>query len=179
MFGMFFVGVLYCQHVLGYSAMAIGLAFLPVTVVMGGLSLRYTETLIGRFGARPLVITGFVLVIAGLGWFARVPSDGSYLVDVLPAMVLLGVGGGLAFPALAALAMSSATPDDAGLASGVFSTTAEVGSALGLAVLATLAAGGYRAPFVVAALMVAAALAVTVGVLRPAPAADSRELVNA
>jgi EmrB/QacA subfamily drug resistance transporter len=179
MFGMFFVGVLYCQHVLGYSAMAIGLAFLPVTVVMGGLSLRYTETLIGRFGARPLVITGFMLVIAGLGWFARVPSDGSYLVDVLPAMVLLGVGGGLAFPALAALAMSSATPDDAGLASGVFSTTAEVGSALGLAVLATLAAGGYRAPFVVAALMVAAALAVTVGVLRPAPAADSRELVNA
>ncbi|MFF5288446.1 MFS transporter [Paractinoplanes globisporus] len=160
MFGMFFVGVLYCQHVLGYDAMQIGLAFLPVTVVMGGLSLRYTEKLIGRFGARRLVLTGLGLVVVGLVYFARVPSDGSYLIDVLPSMVLLGVGGGLAFPSLAALAMSSATPEDAGLASGVFSTTAEVGSALGLAVLASLTAGGFRLPFLVAAVLVAAGLAV-------------------
>jgi EmrB/QacA subfamily drug resistance transporter len=178
MFGMFFVGVLYCQHVLGYDAMQIGLAFLPVTVVMGGLSLRYTERLIGRFGPRKLVLTGLGLVVAGLAYFARVPSDGSYLVDVLPAMLVLGVGAGLAFPALAALAMSSATPDDAGLASGVFSTTAEVGSALGLAVLATLSAGGYRLPFIAAAVLVAAGLAVLVK--RPAAlVADEKVLVSA
>ncbi|WP_433381782.1 MFS transporter [Actinoplanes sp. CA-142083] len=177
MFGMFFVGVLYCQHVLGYDAMAIGFAFLPVTVVMGGLSLRYTDKLIVRFGARKLVLTGLALVVVGLLYFARVPADGSYVMDVLPSMLLLGIGGGLAFPSLAALAMSSATPDDAGLASGVFSTTAEVGSALGLAVLATLTSGGYRLPFVVAAVMVAAGLAVF---LRPARTRSeaARELVT-
>jgi MFS family permease len=157
--------------------MAIGLAFLPVTVVMGGLSLRYTDKLIARFGARRLVLTGLGLVVVGLLYFARVPADGSYVRDVLPSMLLLGVGGGLAFPSLAALAMSSATPEDAGLASGVFSTTAEVGSALGLAVLATLSSGGYRLPFSVAAVMVAAGLAVF---LRPAraPEPSARELVT-
>jgi hypothetical protein len=161
MFGMFFVGVLYCQHVLGYGAMRIGLAFLPVTVVMGGLSLRYTEKLIGRYGARRLVITGLALVAAGLAYFARVPADGSYLTDVLPSMLLLGFGGGLAFPSLAALAMSDAKPEDAGLASGVFSTTAQVGSALGLAVLATLSATSFRTSFVAATVMVLVGLAVT------------------
>src|SRR5689334_23127161 len=130
MFGMFFVGVLYCQHVLGYDALRIGLAFLPVTVVMGGLSLRWSDRLIGRFGARTTVVAGLALVASGLVVFARVPAQGHYLIDVLPSMVLLGVGAGMAFPALAALAMADATPDDAGLASGVFNTTAEVGSAL-------------------------------------------------
>ena len=184
MFGMFFVGVLYLQHVLGYDALRIGLAFLPVTVVMGGLSLRYSERLISRFGARAVVIAGLVLVAGGLALFARVPVHGHYLLDVLPSMVLLGVGAGMAFPALAALAMADATPDDAGLASGVFNTTAEVGSALGLAVLATLSAnryaglrqggvpdllaqtGGYRLALVTAALLAAAALVVTITVIR-------------
>jgi EmrB/QacA subfamily drug resistance transporter len=186
MFGMFFVGVLYLQHVLGYNALRIGLAFLPVTVVMGGLSLRWSERLITRFGARQVVITGLVLIASGLALIARVPVQGHYLVDVLPSMVLLGIGGGMAFPALAALAMADATPEDAGLASGVFNTTAEVGSALGLAVLATLSAGryldlrgsgvsdvvaqtgGYRLAFLVASALVVAALAVTVTVIRNA-----------
>jgi fucose permease len=185
MFGMFFVGVLYVQHVLGYDAMQIGLAFLPVTVVMGGLSLHWSARLITRFGARRLVITGFALVAAGLALFARVPVDGRYLTDVLPSMMLIGTGAGLAFPALAALAMSGATTDDAGLASGVFNTTAQVGSALGLAVLAMLSAGryadlraagvadllaqtgGYRLAFVTATMLVVAALAVTVKFVRP------------
>jgi EmrB/QacA subfamily drug resistance transporter len=184
MFGMFFVGVLYVQHVLGYDALRIGLAFLPVTVVMGGLSLRYSERLITRFGARATVIGGLVLVASGLALFARVPLHGHYLIDVLPSMVLLGVGGGMAFPALAAVAMAETTPDDAGLASGVFNTTAQVGSALGLAVLATLSAsryrtlrlggvsdvvaqtGGYRLAFLVAAALVVAALAVTFSVIK-------------
>jgi EmrB/QacA subfamily drug resistance transporter len=186
MFGMFFVGVLYLQHVLGYGALGIGLAFLPVTVVMGGLSLRYSSRLIGRYGARAMVISGLGLVACGLALFARVPVEGHYLVDVLPSTVLLGVGAGLAFPALAALGMADATPADAGLASGVFNTTAEAGSALGLAVLATLSAGrsaalrrdgmpellaqtgGYRVAFLVAALLVAAALLVIVVVVRSA-----------
>ncbi|HEY0002285.1 MAG TPA: DHA2 family efflux MFS transporter permease subunit, partial [Actinoplanes sp.] len=141
MFGMFFVGVLYTQHVLGYDALGIGLAFLPLTVVMGGLSLRWTDRLTTRFGARPVVITGLALIAAGLALFARVPVAGAYPLDLLPTMLLIGCGAGLAFPALAALAMADATADDAGLASGVFNTTAEVGSALGLAVLATLSAG--------------------------------------
>jgi EmrB/QacA subfamily drug resistance transporter len=184
MFGMFFVGVLYVQHVLGYDAMRIGLAFLPVTVVMGGLSLRYSERLITRFGPRTVVIAGLILVSAGLALIARVPVDGRYLTDVLPSMILLGVGAGMAFPALAAIAMSGSTPEDAGLASGVFNTTAQVGSALGLAVLATLSAtrylslrgsgvsdvvaqtGGYRLAFLVASGLVLAALAVTVLVIR-------------
>jgi EmrB/QacA subfamily drug resistance transporter len=186
MFGMFFVGVLYTQHVLGYDALAIGLAFLPVTVVMGGLSLRYSGRLIGRFGARSAVLAGLSLIAAGLALFARVPVHGHYLTDVLPPMLLLGVGAGVAFPALAALAMAEASPEDAGLASGVFNTTAQVGSALGLAVLATLSAGrslalredgvadlvaqtgGYRLALLVAVGLVVAALAVTATVVRPA-----------
>jgi EmrB/QacA subfamily drug resistance transporter len=187
MFGMFFVGVLYLQHVLGYDALTIGLAFLPVTVVMGGLSLRYSGRLIERFGARATVLAGLGLVAAGLAWFARVPVHGDYLTTALPSMLLLGVGGGAAFPALAALAMAEATPDDAGLASGVCNTSAQVGSALGLAVLATLSAGryttlrgngvpdllaqtgGYRLAFLVASALVLAAMVVTVTVVRPAP----------
>jgi EmrB/QacA subfamily drug resistance transporter len=186
MFGMFFVGVLYLQHVLGYDALTIGLAFLPVTVVMGGLSLRYSGRLIGRFGARTVVLAGLTPIAVGLAMFARVPVHGHYLVDVLPSMVLLGVGAGVAFPALAALAMAEAKPDDAGLASGVFNTTAQVGSALGLAVLATLSAGryltlrqdgvsdvvaqtgGYRLALLVASALVLAALTVTITVIRPA-----------
>jgi EmrB/QacA subfamily drug resistance transporter len=200
MFGMFFVGVLYVQHVLGYDALRIGLAFLPVTVMMGGLSLRYSERLISRFGARTVVVAGLVLVAAGLALFARVPVHGQYVTDVLPSMVLLGVGAGMAFPALAALAMREATPDDAGLASGVFNTTAQVGSALGLAVLATLASaryltlrhggvpdvialtGGYRLAFLVAAALVLAALTVTVTVIKPMrqpQVCEQPELVNA
>jgi MFS family permease len=192
-FGTFFVGVLYVQHVLGYDALRIGLAFLPVTVVMGGVSLRYTDRLIARFGARRLVITGLALVAAGLALFARVPVDGRYLADVLPSVLLLGLGGGLAFPALAAVAMGDATPEDAGLASGVFNTTAQAGSALGLAVLAALASGrygslraagvpdvlaqtgGYRLAFLTASALVVAAIAVVVAALRSP--VDSREPV--
>ena len=128
------------ERVLGYDALEIGLALLPVTLVMGTLSVRYSEPLITRFGARGHVIPGLALIAAGLGLFARVPVDGVYVVDVLPAMVLIGAGAGLTFPALMTLAMSGATPSDAGLASGLVNTTVQVGGALGLAVLATLSA---------------------------------------
>jgi EmrB/QacA subfamily drug resistance transporter len=185
MFGMFFLGVLYLQRVLGYDALRTGLAFLPVTLVIATLSLRYSERLIMRLGARTILVPGLVLIAAGLGLVARVPVDGRYLTDVLPAMLLMGIGIGVSFPALATLAMSGATQRDAGLASGLVNTTTQVGAALGLAVLATLSAtrsqqligrgettaaaltGGYRLAFLIAAALVVAAIAVAVTVLRP------------
>lgn len=185
MFGMFFLGVLYLQQVLGYDALQTGLAFLPTTLVMGTLSVRYSEKLVTRFGARTTLIPGLVLLAAGLALFARVPVEGNYWIDVLPSMVLLGTGVGASFPALAALAMSGATPEDAGLASGLVNTTVQVGAAVGLAALATLSAarsegliragentaaaltGGYQLAFLIGTGLVAVALVVAVTVLQP------------
>ncbi len=184
MFGMFFLGALYLRKVLGYDPLQIGFAFLPTTLMMGTLSLRYTERLIMRFGPRRTLLPGLALIAAGLGLFARVPVDGSYLTDVLPTTILLGCGVGIAFPSLMTLAMSGATTADAGLASGLVNTTVQVGGALGLAVLATVSAtrtshllaqghsmaaaltGGYRIAFVIGTALVLAALAVGLTVLR-------------
>jgi EmrB/QacA subfamily drug resistance transporter len=186
MFGMFFLGALYLQRVLHYDALQIGLAFLPTTLVMGALSLRYSERLIMRFGARRTLLPGMVLVAIGLLLFARVPVHGSYARDLLPVMLLLGLGVGSSFPALVTLAMSGAAREDAGLASGLVNTTAQVGGALGLAVLATLSAtrshelsraghttsaaltGGYHLAFLIGALLVAAAIAVALLISRAA-----------
>jgi EmrB/QacA subfamily drug resistance transporter len=185
MFGIFFLGSLYMERVLGYDALEIGLAFLPVTIAMGLFSVRYSEPLIMRFGARGTLLPGLVLVIAGLVLFTQAPVDGDYVTDVLPTMLLLGVGAGTFFPALMTIAMSGATQSDAGLASGLVNTTAQVGGALGLAVLATLSAsrsddllargesaaaaltGGYHVAFWIAAGLVGLALVVALGVLRP------------
>jgi EmrB/QacA subfamily drug resistance transporter len=139
LFGMFFLGTLYLQKVLGYDALHIGLAFLPVALAIGTLSVEISARLVTRFGARSVLLVGLTSVLAALIWFGRMPVDAQYVTDLLPAMLLLGIGGGLCFPALATLAMSDATADDAGLASGLVGTTAQVGGALGLAVLATLA----------------------------------------
>jgi EmrB/QacA subfamily drug resistance transporter len=185
MFGMFFLGALYLQRVLGYDALEIGLAFLPATIVMGLLSLRYSERLIMRFGARRTLLPGMVLVAAGLALFTQVPVQGSYVQHILPVMILLGFGIGVSFPALMTLAMSGATREDAGLASGLVNTTAQVGGALGLAVLATLSTtrsndlihagkatasalvSGYHLAFVVGAGLVVAAIVVALTVLEP------------
>ena len=109
MFGMFFLGSLYLQRVLGYDALEIGLAFLPVTIVMGVLSVRYSERLVTRFGARTTLLPGMVLIAVGLALFTQAPVDGSYVQHVLPPMILFGFGAGLSFPALMTLAMSGAT----------------------------------------------------------------------
>jgi EmrB/QacA subfamily drug resistance transporter len=187
MFGMFFLGSLYLQRVLGYDALEIGLAFLPVTIIMGLLSIRFSEPLIMRFGARTALLPGMALIAAGLVLFARAPVHGAYLPDVLPVMVLLGTGAGVAFPALMNLAMSGATRADAGLASGLVNTTAQVGGALGLAVLATLSStrsddlihrgkatasaltSGYHLAFLIGAGLVGAAIAIAATVLQPEP----------
>lgn len=138
--GLFFVGSLYLQNMLDYDALEIGLAFLPVAVVIGVLSVGVSARLAARFGERPVLLTGLTLLAVGLLLFSRTPADAEYVVDILPAMVLLGLGGGLSFPAMMTLAMSGATESDSGLASGLVNTTQQVGGAVGLAVLATLAA---------------------------------------
>jgi EmrB/QacA subfamily drug resistance transporter len=140
MFGMFFLGSLYLRRILGYDPLQIGLAFLPVAVVMGTLSVRYTDRLVIRFGAPTTMLTGLGLIAAGLALFATAPAGGGYVSHIFPVTVLAGTGAGLCFPALMALAMSSATPQDAGLASGLVNATAQIGGALGLAVLATVSA---------------------------------------
>ncbi len=138
LFGMFFLGALYLQGVLGYSPVEVGLAFLPVALLIALFSLKVSDRLILRFGARHTLLAGLAFVLAGLLAFARVPVDGHYLSDVLPAMIGFGIGAGLSFPAMMSLAMSGATSEDAGIASGLVNTTQQVGGALGLAVLATL-----------------------------------------
>ena len=140
MFGMFFFGSLDFERVLHYAPMAIGLAFLPVAVTMGGLSADGTARLITRFGSQRTLIAGQVLIVCALVLLTRGPVQSDYVRDLLLPMLLMGVGGGLAFPSLAMLGMADATPDDSGLASGLLNTTAQVGGALGLAVLATVSA---------------------------------------
>jgi MFS family permease len=139
MFSMFFLGALYLQRILGYTPLEVGLAFLPSTLVMGTMSLRYSDRLQLRFGARNTLLPAVLLLGAGLLLFSRTPVDGNYLTDVVPPTVLIGLGAGLGFPSLMTLAMSGATPSDAGLSSGLINATVQVGGAIGLAVLATLA----------------------------------------
>jgi EmrB/QacA subfamily drug resistance transporter len=185
MFGLFFLGALYLRRVLGYDALEIGLAFLPVTIAMGSMSIRFSEPLITRFGAKTLLPPGLALIAVALGLFALAPVHANYITQVLPSMVLLGIGAGVCFPALMGVAMSGATPADAGLASGLVNTTAQVGGALGLAVLATLSAshtnkllaqgqstaaaltGGYQLAFWIAAGLVAVGIVVALVVVRP------------
>src|SRR4051812_29405297 len=196
MFGPFFLGSLYLERVLGYSALQIGLAFLPVTLFMGTLSFKYSERLIMRFGAKNLVIPGLGLIVAGLILFALAPVDGTYVVNVLPVTILLGTGAGLSFPALMTVAMSGATPQDAGLASGLVNTSAQVGGALGLAVLATLSTtrtesaaadgastasaltSGFHLAFLVAAGLVLAAIAVAAVVIESPAREEASEHEN-
>jgi EmrB/QacA subfamily drug resistance transporter len=139
MFGMFFLGALYMQRILGYDALQVGLAYLPLTVVMGTMSFRFTGQLNLRFGPQATLVPAMVFIVAGLLLLARTPVDATYVVDLLPAMILIGLGSGLGFPSLMTLAMSGATPSDSGLASGLVNTSVQVGGAIGLAVLATFA----------------------------------------
>ncbi len=191
MLGVFFLAVLYLQGVLGYDALATGTAFLPLSIAIGTLSLGFSARLSTRFGARAVLIPGLVAAAAGLAWFARAPVDGHYVVDLLPAMILIGVGAGLAFPALMTLAMSGATPEDSGLASGLVNTTQQVGGALGVSVLATVAANrtgagtgaaalvdGYQVAFLTAAGLLLTAAFVALAVLR-SPRASHESVAEA
>jgi EmrB/QacA subfamily drug resistance transporter len=183
-FGMFFLGALYMQGILGYSPLEVGLAFLPACIVMGWLSLGYAERLIMGVGPRRALLGGLAAAGGGLLLFTQAPVDGEWLTDIAPVMLLLGAGAGLSFPALMTLAMSGATQSDSGLASGLINTTVQVGGAVGLAVLATLATerteglladgestaaalnSGYHLAYLIGAVLIAVAIGVALAVLR-------------
>jgi EmrB/QacA subfamily drug resistance transporter len=141
MFGMFFLGALYLQRILGYSPLEVGLAFLPSTVVMGTMSLKLSGPLAMRYGPKAMLLVSLVSIGLGLVLFSLTPVDATYATQVMPATILIGIGAGLGFPSLMSLGMSGATPSDSGLASGLINTSVQVGGAIGLAVLATLATG--------------------------------------
>ncbi len=182
MFAWFFVSALYLQLVLGYNPLKVGLAFLPANLIMGAFSIGLSAKLVMRFGFRIPLAAGLSIAAVGLALFARAPVHGTFVVDVLPSMILLGVGAGMAFNPVLLAAMSDVDPRESGLASGVVNTAFMMGGALGLAILASLAAsrtdslrasgegplaalnGGYHAAFMVGALFAAAA-AVVGGVL--------------
>jgi EmrB/QacA subfamily drug resistance transporter len=184
MFGVFFLGALYLQLVLGYDPLEVGLAFLPGSLIMGVLSLGFTDKLNMRFGPRRVLIVGLSFMLLAMLLFARAPVDGNYIVDLLPAMIVFGIGAGVGFPALMMLAMSGATPQDAGLASGLVNTTGQVGGAIGLAVLATVSSertaellaggesqveallGGYHLAWLIGAALALVAVLTAVFVLR-------------
>ncbi|MFI7212854.1 MFS transporter [Micromonospora maritima] len=187
---------LHLQQVLGYDATRTGLALLPAAVAIGAVSLGLSARLNGRFGERAVLLAGLALLVAMFALLARVPADGSYLVDVLPVM-LLAAGFGLVLPALTALGMSAARAEDAGLASGLFNTTQQLGMALGVAVLSTLAAArtadrlalgddrataltsGFRLAFAVGAGLVVVAAVLAYALLRPRVPADAAPAENA
>lgn len=140
MFAWFFISALYMQLVLGYTPFQVGLAFLPANLIMAAFSLGISAQLVMRFGIRLPMAAGLLLGAAGLALFALAPVNGNFMWDVLPGMVLLGLGAGIAFNPMLLAAMSDVEPADSGLASGIVNTAFMMGGALGLAVLASLAA---------------------------------------
>ena len=189
MFAWFFLSALYLQRVLGYSALDVGFAFLPGTILWGASSLLLSDKLVMRFGIKLPLLAGLAFYLAALLLFARAPVDGNYFVDVLPGMLALGIGGGITFNPILLAAMSGVQPSEAGLASGVVNTSFMFGGALGLAVLASAAAsrteslsgshgplaalnGGYHLAFLIGAGFAVLAAAVAAALIRAeAPAA--------
>ena len=184
MFALFFLSALYLQLVLHYSPLQVGLAFLPGNLIMMAFSLGLSAKLVMRFGFRKPLAFGLGVAALALLWFARAPVHGSFVVDILPSMVLIGIGGGLAFNPVLMAAMSDVEQKDAGLASGITNTAFMMGGALGLAVLASAAAahtrsltasghsaaaaltGGYHVAFLLGAVFALAAAAVGAALLR-------------
>ncbi|MFL5983173.1 MAG: MFS transporter [Gaiellaceae bacterium] len=192
MFAWFFMAALYLQLVLGYSPLEIGLAFLPGNVIMGALSIGLSAKLVMRYGIKKPLAAGLLFASAGLALLVRAPVDGSFIVDVLPSMILLGLGAGMAFNPVLLAAMGDVDPAESGLASGVVNTAFMMGGAVGLAVLASVAAlrtntlvdaghthvaaltGGYHLAFLIGAVFAASAAVVGTALIRTgdAPAHD-------
>jgi EmrB/QacA subfamily drug resistance transporter len=197
-FAWFFISALYMQLVLGYSAMQVGLAFLPANLIMAAFSLGLSARIVMRFGLKLPLATGLLLAALGLMLFARTPVEGNFVIDVLPGMVLLGLGAGVAFNPVLLAAMSDVSPSESGLASGVVNTSFMMGGALGLAVLASLAAartdtllasggdslvalnGGYQLAFLAGAVFASAAALLSAALLRArmqAPALEDKAAI--
>ena len=170
-FGWFFFSPLYMQRVLGFGALQTGLGFLPAMLVFAAMSLGIAAWIVGRVGPKPALLAGMSIAVLGLALLGRAPVAGVYAIDVLPAMLLIAVGGGLGFLPLILIATGEATPQDSGLVSGLVSTSQMVGGAIGLAVLVSLAAArtggatdpaglndGYHVAFLAAAALTVAGL---------------------
>jgi EmrB/QacA subfamily drug resistance transporter len=199
MFASFFLSALYLQVVLGYSPLKVGLAFLPTNLVMGALSLGFSAKIVMRYGIKRPLAVGLSLAAIALLLFARAPVDGNFLVDLLPGMILLGIGAGIAFNPVLLAAMSDVPPEESGLASGVVNTAFMMGGALGLAVLASVAAsrtdslaasgeghlsallGGYHVAFLLGAIFALGAAAIGLAFFRisDAPAGAHAEAAPA
>jgi predicted MFS family arabinose efflux permease len=149
MFAWFFLSALYMQSVLGYSPLRVGLAFLPANIIMGAFSYDLSAKVVNRFGIRMPLAAGLIIAASGLCLFALAPAQGIFVFHVLPGMILLGIGAGVAFNPILLAAMNDVTPEQSGLASGVVNTSFMMGGALGLAVLASAAAA--RSKFLAAA----------------------------
>ena len=187
MFGSFFLGALYLQHVLGYSPVGAGIAFMPMNICVALFSLLVTARLVARIGAKATVIPGLLLMTAGLALLCRAPVSASYVTDVLPALIAMGIGAGLVFMPTVLLAMSGVSARDSGLASGVANVAIQMGAAVGVAVIASVSSadtsgllargasldgaltGGYHLGYLVAAGCVLAAALVAATVLKDAP----------
>jgi MFS family permease len=199
MFAWFFISALYLQLVLGYSPMQVGLAFLPANLIMAAFSLGLSAKIVLRFGIRTPLAAGLLLAALGLALFAAAPVDGTFVAHVLPGMTLLGLGAGMAFNPVLLAAMSDVAPTESGLASGMVNTSFMMGGALGLAVLASLAAaraegllasgadplaalnGGYHAAFAVGAVFAAAAALLSALLIRagsPAAAGENAAVAS-
>jgi len=181
----FFLASLDLERVLAYTPLALGLGFLPVALVMGSFSIRFTAPLVMRFGAFRMAVAGQLVIVLALLLLAFGPERADYARNLLLPMILLGLGGGLCFPAVTMIGMSEARPEDSGLASGLINTSGQVGGALGLAVLAVVAAtqtsalahsgagalaalsGGFHMAWLVAAAFVVLTVGITVATLRP------------
>jgi EmrB/QacA subfamily drug resistance transporter len=188
MFAQFFFSALYLQQILGYSPLEVGLAYAPSTVLWGAASLFLSDRLVMRYGIKTPLVGGLVVMGGGVLLFARTPVDGSFVVDVLPASLLIGLGAGVAFNPLLLAAMSGVAPSESGLASGIVNTSFMMGGALGLAALASIATArtdslsdageatlvalnsGYHAAFLVGGVFVAASALLAALLLRPRPA---------
>jgi EmrB/QacA subfamily drug resistance transporter len=197
LFAMFFLSALYMQFILGYSPLEVGLAYVPNSLIMAGLSLGVSAKLVMRFGIRVPLVVGMSLSAASLLLFARAPVDGSYVVDLLPPLVLLGLGAGIAFNPMLLAAMGDVEQSEAGLASGVVNTSFMMGGALGLAILASLATsrtdnllasgedqlaalnGGYHLAFLVGAVFAVGAAVIGGTLLRPQMQGAHREAPEA
>jgi len=184
LFAWFFLSALYLQVVLGYTPLEVGLAFLPANLIMASLSLGISAKIVLRFGIKPPLVAGLLLAAASLALFARAPVDASFLIDVLPGMILLGIGGGIAFNPVLLAAMSDVEASESGLASGLVNTSFMMGGALGLAILASLAdarfdeitvaggdhraalTAGYHASFLLGAVVAALAALLSTWLLR-------------
>ncbi len=191
MFAWFFMSALYLQVILGYNPLQVGLSFLPTNLIMGAFSIGLSAKVVMKFGTKKPLIVGMILASTSLALFAIAPADGTFLLNVFPSMILLGIGGGMAFNPLMLSAMSDVSPKDSGLASGMVNTAFMMGGALGLAVLASLAAyqtenlisagatqraallSGYHAAFLVGALF--ALTAALLAALRLKPVSTNQE----